>query len=252
MENPMEALKQIPQAFFEFFARLVPGFVAFGLWLGLFGGADHWQNVLGMVMVGRWPQTTLSRPLRSLVCRDAMSQDSWSHRSGKLAQRLTEWCARRVHDVRTLITTNPQLGASSSDVSKEPPPLKRSSAEIDDYDWLRAKYPDQGALVAKIRAEYTMFYSVSAVVATALFAQVFGSSPIARGRIAILAVFTIVCAARGFSVTKTCQKTAKKLRNALMWDCYNWRLTRPEHRRAVNIAPAGGGRPRPRSPFSRR
>ena len=53
MENPMEALKQIPQAFFEFFARLVPGFVAFGLWLGLFGGADHWQNVLGMVMVGR-------------------------------------------------------------------------------------------------------------------------------------------------------------------------------------------------------
>jgi hypothetical protein len=46
-----------------------------------------------------------------------------------------------------------------------PPSPRSKSAEkkTSDYDWLRANFPEQGVLVAKIRAEYTMFHSFAAV-----------------------------------------------------------------------------------------
>jgi len=42
----MDALKLIPQSFFEFFARLAPGSVAFAFWLGLFNGGPELRRPL--------------------------------------------------------------------------------------------------------------------------------------------------------------------------------------------------------------
>ena len=56
----MEALRLIPQAFFEFFARLVPGAVALVMWMALFGGAGCWQSILEAFAAGRLDESNVS------------------------------------------------------------------------------------------------------------------------------------------------------------------------------------------------
>src|SRR5690349_1365932 len=49
----VDSLRHIPQVFFEFFARLLPGFAALILWLWLFGGAAGWRALLDTMVAGK-------------------------------------------------------------------------------------------------------------------------------------------------------------------------------------------------------
>lgn len=210
----MDALKLIPQAFFEFFARLVPGFLAFALWIGLFGGDVHWPHVLGIVMAGGVTTDNTVSAVLVIGLSGCYVAGQLVAPFGKLMQWLTEKFVTKGKSGWTRMKELLKRGEPSAPATKPGP--KDPSPPTGDYDWLRAKFPDQGALVGKIRAEYTMFYSLSAIVVTALLARGFGSSPVARLELVILALFAVAFATRGFNTKKTCNETAKKLRTALM------------------------------------
>lgn len=209
----MDALKQIPQAFFEFFARLIPGFVALTLWMGLFGGAGQWPDVLNAVVAGRLTDENIVSVALIMGLSVCYVAGQLIAPFGKLVQRLTEGLVSLVCEVGERLRKKAKLDHTSANTIEHA--LPASSVRGGDYDWLRAKFPEQGALVAKIRAEYTMFYAVSAIFAAALVAQILRSPPFAAGEIVILLVFAVAWAARGFHVTKTCREAARKLRDAL-------------------------------------
>jgi hypothetical protein len=79
------------------------------------------------------------------------------------------------------------------------------------YDWLRAHQPAAGALCAKIRAEYTMYYALSAAfLAVAVMASVSGA--FAWALASLLAV--PLTARRGAKIEETVQDTTRKFHSA--------------------------------------
>lgn len=77
-----------------------------------------------------------------------------------------------------------------------------------EYDWLRMHRPDAGALVAKIRAEYTMHYSLAAAFGIGLVASIAMrvlSIPGAPelGSLVVLGVLTALSLWRGRDTEKT-------------------------------------------------
>ena len=79
------------------------------------------------------------------------------------------------------------------------------------YDWLRAHQPAAGALCAKIRAEYTMYYALSAAfLAVAVMASVSGAFTWALA--SLLAV--PLTAWRGAKIEETFQETTRKFHSA--------------------------------------
>jgi len=84
-----------------------------------------------------------------------------------------------------------------------------------EYDWLRMHRPDAGALVAKIRAEYTMHYSLAAaftiglVAGTAMHALGTAGAPPLWGLIA-LATLTALSLWRGRDTEKIFADSARQ------------------------------------------
>lgn len=203
----MDALKHIPQSFFEFFARLVPGFVAFVAWIVLFDGEKQWRLALetftadrlspgNVTFVACFVSLSLAYVLGQLVAP-----------FGKGMQRVTERLASPTDKILKPTRKWFKIYLKGSDNHNETEKL-----EEDNYDWLRANKPELGALVAKIRAEYTMFYALCAVfliVWAAYYAL--ARMPISVES-ALLMVMAVACACRGYSAGKTCKETSRKLR----------------------------------------
>lgn len=84
-----------------------------------------------------------------------------------------------------------------------------------EYDWLRMHRPDAGALAAKIRAEYTMHYSLAAAFLIGLAAGIYlhvyytpgAPSP---GCLVALAVLTALSLWRGRDTEKTFSDSARQ------------------------------------------
>lgn len=186
----MEVFKEIPQSFFELFARLVPGLAAFALWLGLFGGAREWARILEAFTAGHLNADNVTVNALFLSLSLAYVAGQLVAPFGKGMQRIAEHVGK----------------------TKKPPGSAEGKAN--DYDWLRANRPPLGALVAKIRAEHTMFHSLSAVFVLALAIRL-ATGPAGPGAPLILLVLGVACAVRGYAVKKTLDKTARKLRAAI-------------------------------------
>lgn len=133
----MELVKLIPQAFFDLFARLVPGLLALVLWFGLFGSPDDWATALQAVTADRLDSDNVVATIAIVGLVGAYTIGQLTAPFGKLLQRFAERLAKEMDH---------EKGAK-----KEP------KEELKDYDWLRANHPGSGALAAKIRAESTMF-----------------------------------------------------------------------------------------------
>jgi|GEM_PF-4966627 len=269
----MDALKQIPQSFFEFFARLVPGAVAFALWLGLFGGGPKWKQALLTVTAGLLrPEDVLPVSLGAAtatcyvvgqlaapfgkvmqrLCENmatVMTRHEWLGRailtvqklpagltakdryalrkaaldlaeSEKKAkqrlERLDEEAALRREWLATALEKETQTAlAKHGEIPKEPDKSRSQEApKPKDYDWLRANAPELGALAAKIRAEHTMFHSISVIFLAAFVVELAQRGAMAPTRLAILFTLGVACAVRGYSVSETFRETSKKLRDA--------------------------------------
>ncbi len=140
----MDALKLIPQLFFDLIARVVPGVVAFMLLALLWPGCD-WELVLESAAGGQLDEENVFAfaffvPLGAGFV------------IGHLIAPIGKWLRA--------ITTRTKVGE----------PWRH-------YDWLRVHCPDAGALTAKIRAEYSMHFSLAAAFLLGLAFALYGVWP---------------------------------------------------------------------------
>jgi len=225
----MDALKLIPQSFFEFFARLVPGGVAFAIWMTLFNGAYRWPAILETLAAGRLDHGNVSTFAFVVALSIAYGLGQLVAPLGKVAQRVSEFLA--VPAASILIgPRNWARAVMGKDPVKLPERKKAAVAPVasgadaqaasrkkekgGDYDYLRANASELGALVGKIRSEYTMFYSLTAILAFAAVAYLAVQPDGLWPALPLLLGAAIVCACRGYFVGKTMNETAKKLRTA--------------------------------------
>jgi hypothetical protein len=132
----MDALKSIPQFFFDVIGRVVPGSVAVILLLYLVDPTwNTWTQFIRGLLAGyggEIPSTfiALTLFLAAFVAGHIISP------AAKLIQRIGE---------------------------RFPTTLKRIDSESEHYAWLRLHRADAGGHCAKLRAEFTMYNSLSAV-----------------------------------------------------------------------------------------
>jgi hypothetical protein len=187
----MEFGKLVPQIFFDILARFVPGAVLLCSWI-VFLGQDDWQQLLNAVLGGNLhddnalPASMLAVLFLSFLLGYLLAPFT------RGVQRLNE---------------DPPL---MSKVTRRRWLAKDADAEAR-YDWLRAHQPDAGALCAKIRAEYTMYYGLSAAfLAVAVMASLGGALVWALA--SLLAV--PLTAWRGAKIEETFQETTRKFSSA--------------------------------------
>lgn len=135
----MDALRLIPQLFFDLLARVVPGIVLLVLAAALHTNGG-WTELLNVAAGGQLnPENVFAFAffiplgvgfvLGHLIAPIGKTMGGWVRHPG-------------------------------------------FKAPWREYDWLRMHRPDAGALVAKIRAEYTMHYSLAAAFAIGLVASI--------------------------------------------------------------------------------
>jgi hypothetical protein len=160
----MEALKLIPQIFFDLIARVVPGAVAIllldlgipGFWAALIGGLS--ANKLDSTNAAVFVFMTLLG-LSYVIGQIVAPLGKLLEKVGPHIDSLAYLFAEGVNPKRPVISIlRDELG--------NPDAYVRSCEKVIWYwyDWLRVHQPDAGALTAKIRAEYGMYYGLSAVL----------------------------------------------------------------------------------------
>jgi hypothetical protein len=125
----MDFLKFIPQLFFDLIARVVPGVAALviAVWVS---PTLHWADLLGLAAGG---ELDASNAFAFAFFVPLGVGFVLGHLLSPLGKLLCIW-------------------------SKADPPVQPWQK----YDWLRVHRPDAGALAAKIRAEYSMHFSLAA------------------------------------------------------------------------------------------
>jgi hypothetical protein len=125
----VDALKLIPQLFFDLIARIVPGTVVFMLWVWIWPGIT-WAGLLDTVAAKHLNDANVFAFAFFLPLGLGYIL---GHLVAPLGKWLRKWSAR-----------------------------KEIVEPWRHYDWLRMHCPDAGSLAAKIRAEYTMHFSLAA------------------------------------------------------------------------------------------
>lgn len=134
----MDALKIVPQLFFDLIARVIPGSSAILLYFVLFDPTwSFWRKL----MDGMLPY-------------HATSGDS---SAGFVVLALLLVAYVLGHLISPLVKAAQRIGENF------PPALAKSNSQK--YDWLRLHAPDAGALCAKLRAEFTMYNGLAVVFA---------------------------------------------------------------------------------------
>ena len=135
----MDALRLIPQLFFDLLARVVPGVVLLLIVAALHTNGG-WKDLLNIAAGGRLdPENAFAFAFFIPLGVGFVL----GHLIAPIGKTLGGWVRH--------------------------PGFKAPWRE---YDWLRMHRPDAGALVAKIRAEYTMHYSLAAAFAIGLVAGI--------------------------------------------------------------------------------
>jgi hypothetical protein len=215
----MDALKIVPQLFFDLIARVVPGSVAVML-LMFCGVESSWQellqrtflnslyrdNIVGVTIsalllvafvIGHMisPATKLVQRLNEAITNDISTQTSDSGWGWRLRFPLA-W----LYKLLQLKTKCRQQGVS------------------DKYDTLRLEEPDVGALCAKIRAEFTMYNGLAAVFAISVVVLPLNTRPNAGWLFAMVALFiaAILMAYRGCETQITFKESVCRFHDALV------------------------------------
>ena len=207
----MDALKLIPQIFFDVIARIVPGSVAFVI-LELTVPGGLWARTLERVAAGG-VEPRKSATMAALVWLGASYVlGQLTSPAGKVVEGIAvKIVTPRVHEA--LNSSSAGLKWLTNRIPKElikyfesgPGPEK---VQLKRYDWLRLYKADAGALTAKIRAEYTMFFALSAIllasVPLVLISTTAFVSRLAPWRLALgLLLGAIVLASRGRDIRRT-------------------------------------------------
>lgn len=178
----MEALRLIPQIFFDLLARVVPGVTLLVIAAAMHPNGD-WKDLLN-VAAG-----DLLRPENAFAFAFFIPLGVGfvlGHLIAPIGKTMGGWVRH--------------------------PGFKAPWRE---YDWLRMHRPDAGALVAKIRAEYTMHYSLAAAFAIGLVAGIAmhalgtAGAPPLWGLVA-LATLTALSLWRGRDTEKTFADSARQ------------------------------------------
>src|SRR4051812_18760835 len=152
----MEFGKLVPQMLFDIFTRFVPGAVLLCSWI-VFVGQDDWQRLLDALLGGNFDDgNALPVSMFALLFLSFLL--------GYLLAPFTRGM-QRLNEALPLVSKATRRRWFANDPEAEA-----------SYDWLRAHQSAAGALCAKIRAEYTMYYALSAAfLAAAVMASVGGA-----------------------------------------------------------------------------
>jgi hypothetical protein len=187
----MEFGKLVPQMLFDIFTRFVPGAVLVCSWI-VFLGRDDWRRLLDGLLGGNLdvgnalPVSMLALLFLSFLLGYLLAPFARGMQRLNEAPPLVSKAIRR------------RWFANDPDAEAR-------------YDWLRAHQPAAGALCAKIRAEYTMYYALSAAfLAVAVMASAGGA--FAWALASLLAV--PLTARTGAKIEETFQDTTKKFHSA--------------------------------------
>jgi hypothetical protein len=187
----MEFGKLVPQLLFDIFTRFVPGAVLLCSWI-VFLGQDDWRRLLDALLGGNL-QDDNALPVSMLAVLFL------SFLLGYLLAPFARG-VQRLNEAPPLVTRLTRKRWLVNDPNAEA-----------SYDWLRAHQPAAGTLCAKIRAEYTMYYALSATfLAVAVMASVSGD--FAWALASVLAV--PLTAWRGAKIEETFQETTRKFHTA--------------------------------------
>jgi hypothetical protein len=187
----MEFGKLVPQVFFDILTRFVPGAVLLCSWI-VFLGQDDWRRLLDSLLGGNLhDDNALPVSMLAVVFLSFLL--------GYLLAPFTRG-VQRLNEAPPWVAKVTRRRWFANDPNAEPR-----------YDWLRAHQPAAGALCAKIRAEYTMYYALSAAfLAVAVMASVSGA--LAWALASLLAV--PLTAWRGAKIEETFQETTRKFHSA--------------------------------------
>jgi hypothetical protein len=187
----MEFGKLVPQMLFDIFTRFVPGAVLLCSWI-VFLGQDDWRRLLDSLLGGNLDDGN-ALPVSMLALLFL------SFLLGYLLAPFAR-AIQRLNEDPPLVSRAIQRRWFANDPDAEAR-----------YDWLRAHQPAAGALCAKIRAEYTMYYALSAAfLAVAIVASVGGA--VAWALASLLAV--PLTARAGAKIEETFQDTTMKFHSA--------------------------------------
>ena len=183
----MEFGKLVPQLLFDILTRFVPGAVLLCSWI-VFLGRDDWRRLLDALLGGNLHDDN-ALPVSMLAVAFL------SFLVGYLLAPFTR-VVQRLNEAPPLVARATRRRWFANDPDAEPR-----------FDWLRAHQPAAGALCAKIRAEYTMYYALSAaLLAVAVMASVSGA--FAWALASLLAV--PLTAWTGAKIQETFQDTTRK------------------------------------------
>lgn len=173
-DRKVDAIKLIPQLFFDLIARVVPGVVTLILLVWLMPECE-WSCMLNATAGGKLTDNNAFAFAFFIPLGAGFV-------IGHLIAPLGKW-------LRT---------ATQRAALREP---------WRNYDWLRVHRPDAGALAAKIRAEYTMHFSLAAAFllgfAGALAMRWLGYAPKSWIETAVLFLLTALALYRGHETAKT-------------------------------------------------
>jgi uncharacterized protein (TIGR00725 family) len=171
----MEALKLIPQIFFDIIARVAPGM--FALFILDSSGVLPWATLLQTVAAGKLDNNNVFgfAVVTSLV--GAYILGHFLSLASKQLENFSEWFSPWIaadKQRRKPKKHKPPFTGWQSTVGS----LRKEQEEhwkkvFPHYDWLRVHKADAGSLAVRIRAEYTMYFSLAA----ALLLSIFGPQP---------------------------------------------------------------------------
>jgi hypothetical protein len=231
----MEFGKLIPQVFFDILARVVPGAILVVSWIVLFGH-DRWSQLLNVLLGGHLAHDNVVAAATLTILWFSFIAGHLTAPFGKLVQRLNEHSWFIPDQVALFISSKlvkkDDKAYTTQPVKKNDKARKRHTwikehtwlVKKDDeagemYDWLRAHHPDQGALCAKIRAEFTMYNALAVTFLAVAVMSALGNADSWVTAISLLAV--PIMAHRGGKTEGTYQKTTKKFSRAYNYNTAN-------------------------------
>jgi uncharacterized protein (TIGR00725 family) len=172
----MEALKEIPQIFFDLIARVVPGLLA--LFVLDCYGVLPWSGIVNAVSGGR-SQGGNSFGVALFIVATAYLLGHMLSLISKHLEKVAEYFACIYLAVEPTWVKSPRRATLWAKVRS----VQKSARQIDKdrkakltrdeiwqkYDWLRVNKSAAGSLAVRIRAEYTMYFSICAVLLLTVF-----------------------------------------------------------------------------------
>jgi hypothetical protein len=183
-EAAMDALKVIPQVFFDLIARVVPGTVAIIL-ISIALPQDTWSGITQFLKDDAPKVITDSATLWVLTLIEL------SYVVGHLLSPISKMLEKTVDDllasdgvIKKLFSDKPGATPELVEFIKKQLGNPTSYQEYFEdelwiwYDWLRLFNPDAGSLTARIRSEYAMYYALSIAFALALGIYLYFEAPV--------------------------------------------------------------------------